>query len=431
VPTETPPTPAAVAAAEIGSGTLLALGAGDGRVSVLQNDAWLTPQMTDRLAACLATGSTFIDSQGVLWAGCTDLLRSTDGGATWALAPGERIFGSRSLIDATGQIWWLAQEQITVINAADARVVATYVAADVTGEDGFPTETAAFAADGTLWLGGLNISGSELVSFDGSTWTAYGENEALGVQSFESPAAVLGLTDGRVLVATSSNLYTFEDGALVPQVPTSISFDFPSTVTSMVELPDGTIALGSFEGLTVWDGATLTQSGRDQGLPADKINDLVVDASGRLWVATDAGIAVQDGTGGWQAATSATSGLNDSRIVALAVTGAPALPPPSETVRTAEVRGRIVADGSPVAGTSVLLCSESPKSFFDESPCEAMAVALAATTDADGNFTLADVPIGTFSLAVQRADGQWVSFIGDIPVLDAGELVSLGDIDVN
>ncbi|HEU4324987.1 MAG TPA: two-component regulator propeller domain-containing protein [Roseiflexaceae bacterium] len=413
---------------DIGTGTLVALGVGDGRVSVLKDSAWLTPEVEENLDGCLGSASVLAGADGTLWASCFDLARSTDGGATWSTVPGDRELGKTSLLDSQGQIWWITDELITVLSPSDGSVTASYTASEATGEEGFPTETAAFAKDGTLWLGGLNVQGSELVSFDGTAWKAYGENEALGVQSFESPQALHPASDGRMLVATSSGLYEIKDGKLSGLIPESLALDFPSTVTSVAELPDGKLALASFGGVTLWDGTQLEEL---DGLPSEKVNAVAVDAAGRLWAATDNGIAVRDAEGAWLAASPSTSGLADSRISGLLVIGAPSLPAPVGTPKTAGLSGRMLQGGTPAANLTVQLCSESGKSFFNDNPCEDMGVVLKATTDADGNFAFTEVPIGTHSLVAQKADGQWVTFLGGIPVLDPGQEVQLGDVKLD
>jgi hypothetical protein len=75
------------------------------------------------------------------------------------------------------------------------------------------------------------------------------------------------------------------------------------TVNGLAEMPDGTMAFGTYGGLTLWNGAELrtytgpSYAGRrggvdpgNSGLPANEIQDLLCDSRGRLWVATAYGV---------------------------------------------------------------------------------------------------------------------------------------------
>lgn len=419
------PTPAV----PIGAGSIIAVGSGANRISVLHDGAWLTPPDID-LGGCLAAGAVFSRGANDAWIGCNRLLRTTDGGATWNVVAGDRSLPQVIALDGQGQIWWIEMKQITVLNAANGAVMNVYTSADATGEGQFPSEAAIVTADGVLWLGGLNPSGSELVSFDGTTWTAHGESESLGIKSFESPRAFLAHSDGRLLTVTSNNLYAINDGKLTALIPAAQTSSFPGTVTHMIELPGGVIAMASFTGVFTWDGSVLNAITDNSMLPSNKINWLTVDAAGRLWVATDYGIAVSDNQGGWQSVIPATSGLADSRIAALAIIGAPALPVP-EMEKTTSVSGRIITASGPVGDTSVELCGESPKMAFRETPCEGQTFVMRVQTDADGRFRFDDVPLGSLSLAAQQADGQWIIFLDTIAALDPAQDVELGDVNLD
>lgn len=413
----------------IGAGGIIAVGSGANRISVLREGAWLAPPGID-LGGCLATGAVFSRGENDAWVGCNRLLRTTDGGATWNVIASDLSLPQVIVLDGQGRIWWIEMKRITVLDAENGTVINVYTAADATGEEQFPSEAAIVTADGVLWLGGLNTSGSELVSFDGTTWTAFGESETLGIKSFESPRAFLAHSDGRVLTVTSSNLYTINDGKLSPLIPAAQASSFPGTVTHMIELPGDVIAMASFTGVFTWDGSVLNTRTDTSTLPSSKINWLTVDVAGRLWVATDYGIAVSDSQGVWQSVTPANSGLADSRIAALAVIGAPALPAP-ETEKTTSVSGRIIAASGPVGDTTVELCAESAKMAFRETPCEGQAFALRVKTNADGRFRFDNVPLGSLSLAAQQADGQWIIFLDTITALDPAQDVELGDVNLD
>ncbi|MGB9634004.1 MAG: two-component regulator propeller domain-containing protein, partial [Chloroflexaceae bacterium] len=434
VPTAVPTAPQAtldvpLGVAVIGRGALIAVGGGANTVSFLRDDTWV-PIPDLQLRACLGTGVAFFDSEAIAWAGCHDLIRSMDGGDTWATAPGERSLPELSFVDVQDRIWWVERTRITVFDSKTGAPEASYVVVDATGEQSFPFEAAAIAANGVLWLGGLNVGGSDLVAFDGTSWQSYGEPAALGLQVFESPKALLAHSDGRVLLATSGNLYTIEGSALTPQIPDGLARDLPGTIKQLIELPDGAVAMASLEGIAIWDGQMLSRIRRADGLPSNKVHTLAVDGAGRLWAGTEYGLAVQDGQGGWQTAVPSNSELGDSRIVAIAVLGAPALPAPLQA-RTTTVSGRLLEGGAPVAGSAVQLCGETGQLFTGRRPCEGQSLELNATTDAEGRFRIENVPLATLSLAAQKGDGQWIIFLGGIPALSADQEVELGDIKLD
>ncbi|NJN68153.1 MAG: hypothetical protein HC884_16280 [Chloroflexaceae bacterium] len=317
-----------------------------------------------------------------------------------------------------------------VINAQDGGIIETYTAAESTGEEQFPNEVATFTPDGTLWIGGMNINGSELVSFDGTTWTAYGENEAMGVKSFESPEALLVTAEGDLLVFTSMAVYAFEEGKLVQRID-----EAPAAVQDVLELPNGEIWAATYGGIDIWDGTAWNTLDMGDGLPDDTIYDLALDGAGRIWAATSYGLAVQDGSGGWQAAIPSTSGLAESRVAAMAVSGSPTLPAPGAE-ETASVSGIIVLNGTPVAGTTVQLCSESVSIFTGETPCEGKPVGPVVQTGEDGTFAF-EVPLATYDLyainpEAEKENEKWVrmTFIEHINALDAGQTLELGMLEL-
>ena len=66
-------------------------------------------------------------------------------------------------------------------------------------------------------------------------------------------------------------------------------------VTSLLEDSRGYLWIGTFEGLSRFDGSTFVSYGLDDGIANYLINDLAEDRQGRLWVATNGGgVAVLD-----------------------------------------------------------------------------------------------------------------------------------------
>jgi hypothetical protein len=413
-----------------GEGTVVAVGASDNRVSVLTAGGWVQPDLG--LRGCLGSGNAFFDASGNPWVGCFSLVHSTDGGQTWNqvdVGGGDFSLGDTTALDPQNQIWFLSDDNITVLNADDTSVVASYTPAETTGEAGFPTNSITFADDGTVWLGGLNINGSDLVSFDGAEWQTYGEPEDMGLESFAHPDQVAINNEGQLLVFAGLNIYTLEDGTMTPLLPEDQALDLPSTINDILIMEDGSLWMASLQGIAIWDGSSLQIVNTEAGLPSNSIRDLAMDADGRVWAATNYGLAVQDGSGGWASALPSTSGLAESRLATVAVQGAPTLPPPGEE-QTATITGRMVFNGEPVGDTTVQLCNEGGKSFFQETPCEDLPVQITVQTDAEGNFAFENVPLGTYGLTALNPNGEWVLFLTGIDALNAGQEVGLGDIEL-
>jgi sugar lactone lactonase YvrE len=409
---------------------LVAVGASDNRISVLNDAGWVVPQVADRLSGCLGTGRALFDASGTAWVGCLDLMVSRDGGQSWNMFAGDLPIGSNMLLDAQGRLWWLANTTFTVIDPADGSIVATYDVETSTGEERFPTDAATVGPDGTLWFGGFNNRGSALVSFDGTTWQTYGQPTDMGVRSFEAPDALFVDAEGSVLVWTDLNIYRLEGGALVPVLAEEQSRQLPTSVNAVMAQPDGALWMASLGGITTWDGSTLQTLTSADGLPSDSVRDMRRDAQGRIWIATDYGIAVRNADGTWNAAEPSTSGIAESRIAALAVRGAPTLPPPIEIAQTVEITGQVLQDGTPVAETEVLLCSERGDTFFNESPCEGQPYTALTRTDANGEFRFTGAPLGTLGLAARDTEGQWVVFLDGVQALDANAQINLGRIEL-
>lgn len=425
------------AAGADGRGVLVAVGTRGNLISVLHTTGWVAPTVEMEMKGCLGSGSVFIAPGESAWVGCFRLAASRDRGRTWRPHPINRTaglaLGKISALDPQNRVWWVTDKTITLIDAEDNSILQTFTAPESTGEAGFPSEAIAFHPDGTAWLGGLNINGSALISFDGERWQTYGQPEDLGVQSFESPKALLVNRQGEVLVATGLGLYRMDTatGQLVGLLPASQTRGWSSSPNDLLELPDGTIWVASYGGIGIWDGQTIQRIGRADGLPSNQVRDMALDAAGRVWLATDYGIAVQDGAGGWRVALPSTSGLAESRVGALAVVGAPQLPPETPP-KTARVTGRVVLDGAPVAETAVRLCSGTGASSFDEHPCEELAFSTVAQTGGDGVFRLQDVPLGSFELLVFRPNAGWrdIDALTLVDLFRADQEVNLGDIEI-
>ncbi len=170
------------------------------------------------------------------------------------------------------------------------------------------------------------------------------------------------------------------------------------------------------------------KAGKD--FAADRIEDVAADDSGRVWVATDAGVAIvgpADERVEWK------SGSVDElagQVEVIGVVGAgPELPGEVGPVKTGGLKGKVIKGGAGVAETEVEICPK-PNSFFKKSPCADSPTRRVATTDADGNFEITDVPLGAYGLAVKVGKKKWTVTFGSEYGSDMkeGQVYDIGSI---
>lgn len=288
-------------------------------------------------------------------------------------------------------------------------------------------------ADGVVWaivddalLRRTDDRWEPFAALAGSTWERF-------VANADEP--VLLVTPGRVL--------RYAGGAWreVPLGP-----DAARGFGDVAVGPDGTVVFAKQLSLRVVtvspDGSRTALDLNDHGIPPGDIRDVARDGRGRTWLATTSGLVVLGADGDllrWYApgATPERVDLTDSLIV----TGrGPAELPPAPPVH-GRVRGRVLADGQPVAGARVELCEQPLVELGTgyTSPCDPLGREETtrptnAITRADGRFELVDVPTADVALwfAVQPPDHRWVNPAS--PSVDANEVGEtprdVGDVTV-
>ena len=156
----------------------------------------------------------------------------------------------------------------------------------------------------------------------------------------------------------------------------------------------------------VYDG----RSGKD--FRADNVRAVAADDSGRVWVASALGVAV---LGPGDAKTEWPGGSVPELVGEvediLVVGSGPAKLPASGPVRKGGLTGKVLQDGSPLAGAEVELCP-SPSMMFSSSPCGDAPLKFIGAADDRGVWTFSDVPLGTYGIAV-RVAGKWQITLGE------------------
>jgi hypothetical protein len=87
----------------------------------------------------------------------------------------------------------------------------------------------------------------------------------------------------------------------------------------------------------------------------------------------------------------------------------PALPALSPA-RRGGLKGKLVRAGAPVANATLELCDASGRSPVTADPtrsaCDGVPTEATLTSDADGAWEVADLPVGGYTIAVE-VDGRW------------------------
>ncbi len=160
-----------------------------------------------------------------------------------------------------------------------------------------------------------------------------------------------------------------------------------------------------------------------------QIEDVAPDDSGRLWIATDAGIAI---LGPGDERVEWKSGSIDQlagKIDVIGVIGSgPELPGEVGPVKTGGLKGKILKGGAAVADTQVEICP-NPSGYFTKSPCADSPTRLTATTDAEGSFQIDSVPLGAYGLAVKTGKKWQLTFGAEYGAdMKEGEVYDIGAV---
>lgn len=185
--------------------------------------------------------------------------------------------------------------------------------------------------------------------------------------------------------------------------------------------PDGSIAVRNlFDVIYTPPGGAKPKVWKKKDFLAEAIRALAVDASGRVWVGSEIGVAVLGpGDTKLEWSSGAVPELA-GEIVGVAVAGAgPETLPAAGPVRTGGLKGKLLRDGAPAVDVEVELCP-SPAMMFTKSPCSDSAVHFNGKTDAQGEWHFKEVPLGAYGLAIKQGD-KWSITLGSDMGMDMKE----------
>lgn len=141
--------------------------------------------------------------------------------------------------------------------------------------------------------------------------------------------------------------------------------------------------------------------------------DMQIDRQDRLWLATNYGLDVYDGSA-WITYRMDNADLyanNTDKIIVLG--DGPQLPAPSPKA-SGSVSGKLVDPNSKTsfANLQVEICLRSVVAFLaGNTPCANQAYHALTKMDAEGNFLLKDIPAGRYYLMIQKSSDTWAQMV--------------------
>jgi hypothetical protein len=173
------------------------------------------------------------------------------------------------------------------------------------------------------------------------------------------------------------------------------------------------------------DGATTTY-GLGKDFSGTRVHHLAVDGQGRVWIATDAGVAVLGPAAERVEWKSGSIPELAGKVKAILVLGAgPQLPEVGE-VKKGTLEGKILIDNVALADAEIEMCPE-PATLIKKSPCEDSPVKFSGKTAADGGFEFKETPLGAYGIAVKVGDKWKTTLSGQYGAkMKAGETHDIG-----
>jgi hypothetical protein len=204
------------------------------------------------------TGRLWVDFQG---ANGQNNLFYTYNGYSWSPVPSYPVYDINKM-KRLGNVIWIASPQglikyssgvFTLYNTSNSGLPHNYVS------------SLDFDSQGNVWAG----TGGGLAKFDGTNWTVYNRNN--------SPLSCDNISG--LVIDQAGNIFLGTEKIGYP----------PNIIPA--------IGVVKFDG-TNWTFLNSNNSGKpDSPDGSEDINDLSIDASGKIWIATDGGVGVYDKNG--------------------------------------------------------------------------------------------------------------------------------------
>lgn len=133
-----------------------------------------------------------------------------------------------------------------------------------------------------------------------------GHVDQIPLQTTALLIALAQAPDGRIWIGTrEAGILTWKDGRAVP-----LTAGVPDLkINCLLPLEDGTVWMGSDNGLALWDGREIVQPPGVGALRGMQVLSLVEDTQRRLWIGTSRGLLLYDGAAVRWVAASRSSGI--------------------------------------------------------------------------------------------------------------------------
>ena len=367
-----------------------------------------------------------------------------DGGKFTVLAdsPDSLIKGLQ--VGGDGKVWVAGFQDISRLEGDGFKTVVQAGFSEL----GASIDDFAVAADGQIWA----VPFKGVSHHDGKAWTTE-EKAAIGAGSDLLQGVALD-AGGRVWVASTHKVHVRDGGVWKDvdldkaQVRGTLYLDglalgrdrsvYALASTALLHLGPGldqaeNVQLGGRSGSSYGDFGVSSNGGlvvvdidtviaQPAGGPArtftsgkqfkaGSIHSVAADDGGRVWIGSEAGVTTLgpgDAKVEWPGG-SVPELVGDVRDI-LVVGSGPTELPVAGPVRKGGLTGKLLRGGSPLADVAIEICP-SPGMIFTRTPCADAAVKFAGKSDANGVWTIADVPLGSYGIAV-KLDGKWQITLG-------------------
>ena len=285
----------------------------------------------------------------------------------------------------------------------------------------------AIAPDGAVWV----VTVNSIAVFAKEKWTVYEEGTGFDDRYFFEKIAFDSRGDPWIVSSSGLHHRGGRSWDFYPSAeyatPQSIAVDRQNRIWV------GTLS----RGLLLFENESwLTFTPQNTALASYNVSALAIDQVDRVWVGTTWGLHVIEGET-WTVYQMSNSDLTDDNIVAIAVAGAGPALPTAQQKAPGTIKGQLIdVDGAPLANAAIEVCVETIySSYRGATPCEDHPYMRNAISDADGAFTIENLPSGFYNLAIQTGE-TWLLYTTRIRgaserfLVAAGETTDLGEITV-
>ena len=142
---------------------------------------------------------------------------------------------------------------------------------------------------GNLWLGSYK---GELIRYDGTSYTVYGEEQGLNCNSIRT---LLFDEEGVLWIGTNGGGLINFDGKIFTSFNEDSGFS-DQNILSIFEDSKGGFWIGTnTEGILYYNGTSITSFSTKEGLSGNDVKAIIEDEKGNIWVGTESGISCYNG----------------------------------------------------------------------------------------------------------------------------------------